>query len=661
MPDKTQRIQRLECIFNAFVELDRFYAEATSLEEYMERAHNLLRALMQAESFYLASYNRQENTVQFIYNRDEKDDSIPPDRKFTLAPVELSPTSWVITNKQRLLLNKRECSEYVHEQQKQANYQLSTSTCAEHWLGVPLVANTGFCLGALVIQSYMPERGYSEEDQSIFRLFASVVASALDKFRIESAIQADLADTHQALSAELVQRRHSEKLQRALYELATLATKAPELSEFYPQVHEIVDSLIYAKNFYVALVDEEQHEMKLVYFVDEIDSEVTSGTVLPIGQGLTSYVLSTRKPQLLVPREVDNLRNEGKIGEVKGNQSYTCWLGVPMISSNILHGIMVVQSYDEKIIFTQDDLKLMHFIANHIASAIEATNNVQQRKEAQLKLARQHRVLEQQHKEMLATIEKLKRTQQQLVQQEKMASLGGLVAGIAHEINTPLGICVTGISHLHDETQFLEKSLADSTLSEDDLVSYLNEVKEASKILDTNIQKAADLVKSFKQVAVDQSSNTVREIRIKQYIDEILLSMRPTLKRVKHNIKVVCDDTYTTVTNAGAISQILSNLIMNSIKHGFEGIEQGNIAIFVEQKGDFTIIRYADDGIGLDDAAMNMLFEPFYTTKRGSGGSGLGTHLVYNLATSALGGRIEAKSELGKGLAYLIKFPTHLE
>ena len=115
------------------------------------------------------------------------------------------------------------------------------------------------------------------------------------------------------------------------------------------------------------------------------------------------------------------------------------------------------------------------------------------------------------------------------------------------------------------------------------------------------------------------------------------------------------------VTNAGAVSQILSNLIMNSIKHGFEGIEQGNIAIFVEQKGDFTIIRYADDGIGLDDAAMNMLFEPFYTTKRGTGGSGLGTHLVYNLATSALGGRIEAKSELGKGLAYLIKFPTHLE
>ncbi|WP_448211342.1 GAF domain-containing protein [Colwellia sp. MEBiC06753] len=656
MTNKEQRLQRLEQIFQTFVKLDSFYPKAQSLNDYIGYVHKLLAKLMPAKNFYLASFNSQEKTIQYLYNVDEKDEPLPPERKFTLATPEQSPTAWVIGNRKMLILDGEKAPLLTFT----GDYW-GEGTKSEHWVGVPLIARTGTCIGAIVIQSYDKAISYTEEDIAIFKLFASIIASALEKHRIESAVQAELDDTHLALSQELIERKHAAKLQNALYQIASLTAKSPPLDEFFQAVHQIIDQLIYSKNFYIALLDEDKQELTLGYFVDEIDNEIKQGMIIPVGEGLSSYVIRTREPQLLTPVKVNDLVQTKEIGALRGSQNYTCWLGVPMISSNILHGVMVVQSYDEKIIFTQQDVELMHYIASHVANAIEATLNEQQRKEAQLKLAKQHRVLEESHRELQSTLAKLKSTQQQLVQQEKMASLGGLVAGIAHEINTPLGICVTGISHLHEETKYLERSIADGSLTEDGLMDYLKEVTEASKILDNNIQRAADLVKSFKQVAVDQSSNSVRQIKLKQYIDEILLSLRPTLKRIKHQIKVSCDENIQITTDAGAISQIISNLIMNSIKHGFDGIEPGNIAIFVEQKNDFTIVRYADDGNGISEEAMAKLFDPFFTTKRGDGGSGLGTHLVYNLVTSALKGRIEAKSEIGKGLAYFIKFPSQLE
>jgi signal transduction histidine kinase len=141
-------------------------------------------------------------------------------------------------------------------------------------------------------------------------------------------------------------------------------------------------------------------------------------------------------------------------------------------------------------------------------------------------------------------------------------------------------------------------------------------------------------------------------------MDEILLSLRPVLKRTNIAIVVECESTLSVTVDAGAISQIFSNLILNSVNHGFEQGEKGKVLIEIYQKNSSIIIRYRDDGIGIDDEALKLLFEPFYTTKRGEGGSGLGTHLVYNLVTSSLKGKITVKSQRGKGLAYLIKFPV---
>jgi len=460
------------------------------------------------------------------------------------------------------------------------------------------------------------------------------------------------------LEQELIERERSEKLHHALYKIASIDYDSSNLDLLYEEVHGVVDELIKAKNFFIALYNEDESNLTIPYFIDEKDELEQLGKKWPLGKGISSYIIRTRKAHLFDLDQVNKLIDEGEISKIIGSADFTSWMGAPMISANFLHGLIIVQSYDEKITYNDDDLQLLKFVAKHVAHAIESVENSLQRKESQLKMATQHRLLEQKNADLIRIVEQLKSTQKELTQKEKMASLGGLVAGIAHEINTPLGICVTGVSHLQEEYKIIKRAVDNKTLTETQLNNFFEDIEEVLKILATNTQRGATLVNSFKQVAVDQSSDEVRSINVHEYIDEIILSLKPTLKRTRIIIDIDCAAELTIEVNAGAISQILSNLILNSVKHGFtEGVE-GKILISAYKKNGHFIIRYNDNGIGLDDDALKLLFDPFYTTKRGEGGSGLGTHLVYNLVTSSLKGKITVKSQVGKGLAYLIKFPV---
>ncbi len=461
------------------------------------------------------------------------------------------------------------------------------------------------------------------------------------------------------LEQQLIEFKYAEKLQHALFKIASISHDEVQLQDLYHQVHLIISKILDAKNLFIALYNEEEKSLYLPYFVDEKDvgDKDITGQTLSVGNGLSSYVIRTRSPQLLTPETIQTLISEQEIDQVLGSSDFTCWMGAPMVTGDILHGIMVVQSYTEDFTYNQKDLQLLDFVANHVAIAIEMNINETQRRESQLRLAEQHRLLEQKNITLTKTINKLQRAQEELVQREKMASLGGLVAGIAHEINTPLGICVTAVSHLTEEHKEIKKAFDEERLTEQALIEYFDEFDQGLKILTTNAQRGADLVRSFKQVAVDQSSNEKRTINMAQYINEILLSLKPKLKRLNHQIMVDCASDLVVDINAGAIAQIISNLIMNSVIHGFEGIERGNIQIKIYSKNQFLLIHFVDDGKGLDEQHLAQLFEPFFTTKRGEGGSGLGTHLVFNLVNSSLNGKIKVKSTLGKGLAYLIKIP----
>ena len=265
--------------------------------------------------------------------------------------------------------------------------------------------------------------------------------------------------------------------------------------------------------------------------------------------------------------------------------------------------------------------------------------------------------LRKRNQELASSMDTLHQAQEQLVESERMASLGGLVAGIAHDVNTPLGVSVTAASFLQERLNNLKTDFEDKSLTSKNMASFIDEAEQTALLLLSNLERASDLIASFKQVAVDQTSETEREFVLGDYINEIIQSLKPSFKHTEHQINVSCPDNLVVTCAPGAIAQIVTNMVVNSITHGFEGKAAGSVTLDVKEDGDNVVIHYQDDGKGLSEEELSKLFDAFFTTKRGEGGSGLGTHIMYNLVTQSLHGHIEADSTLGNGLQYTIRFP----
>jgi signal transduction histidine kinase len=259
--------------------------------------------------------------------------------------------------------------------------------------------------------------------------------------------------------------------------------------------------------------------------------------------------------------------------------------------------------------------------------------------------------------QLTRTLEALTRTQSELVQQEKLAALGGLVAGIAHEINTPLGIGVTAASHLYEQSMRLQKQLDEGAPTRSSLLSYIDNAMQSSQLVLTNLQRASALVRSFKQVAVDQTSEQRRVIDLKTCLEDILLSLRPSLRGSPHQILLDCPAQISWDTYPGALYQCVVNLLMNALQHAFEGRTQGTVRIGARQLGESVRIEVADNGNGMPDEVRGRIFEPFYTTRRGQGGSGLGLHIVFSVVTQVLGGSVECSSAPGEGACFVLLLP----
>jgi two-component system sensor histidine kinase ChiS len=255
-------------------------------------------------------------------------------------------------------------------------------------------------------------------------------------------------------------------------------------------------------------------------------------------------------------------------------------------------------------------------------------------------------------------LQQLQAAQQQLVESEKMAALGNLVAGVAHEINTPIGIGVTAASRLDTLTQELNKKYDEGKMKRTDLEKYLKSAIQGSELILKNLTRAAELIQSFKQVAVDQASERQRTFALKEYLNEILTALRPEFKRTRHEVTIECEENIILSSYPGMFSQIFTNLIMNSLIHGFRGkTEEGRITVMVIKQESHLILRYSDNGKGISPSIINKIFEPFFTTNRHGGGSGLGLHIVYNLVTHNLNGTIQCESVEGEGTTFIIQIP----
>jgi signal transduction histidine kinase len=274
-----------------------------------------------------------------------------------------------------------------------------------------------------------------------------------------------------------------------------------------------------------------------------------------------------------------------------------------------------------------------------------------------LDLARLLRQNREYQKSLEESLEKLHRTQKEMIHSAKMAALGDLVAGVAHEVNTPIGVCVTASSFLSERTRQLRELYEKGEMKRSDLEKYLSLAEESSASVLTNLERAAELVQSFKKVAADQSSEEKRVFDLRSYLEQILVSLRPQFKRTPHTVHVDCPEGLTLDSYPGAIMQIMTNLVMNSLVHGFSDGLPGEIFIKVESVGDDVALSYRDTGVGMDKEQRERIYDPFYTTRRGSGGTGLGMNIVYNLVTQTLKGSILLETAPGQGAVFLLTLP----
>ncbi|MDQ0915293.1 HAMP domain-containing sensor histidine kinase [Paenibacillus sp. V4I5] len=269
--------------------------------------------------------------------------------------------------------------------------------------------------------------------------------------------------------------------------------------------------------------------------------------------------------------------------------------------------------------------------------------------------------LDERYHELQQVLKTLQVTQDQLVQSEKMGALGNLVAGVSHEINTPIGIGVTAISYLDQKTKEFKSLYETGKMKKSDLEQFLSITQETNAMVQSNLERASSLVRSFKQISVDQSVEVKRTFHLKEYLEGIISSLKPTLKKTRLRVDVYCDNELFLYTYPGALSQIITNLVMNSLNHAYATEEEGSLTIRVEDHQDYIILSYTDDGKGMTQEVLDQIFDPFFTTSRGKGGTGLGMNIVYNLVTQSLNGTIEGSSTLGQGSLFTITIPKEEE
>jgi two-component system NtrC family sensor kinase len=257
-----------------------------------------------------------------------------------------------------------------------------------------------------------------------------------------------------------------------------------------------------------------------------------------------------------------------------------------------------------------------------------------------------------------AKVEELTKTRHELVQSEKMASLGRLVAGFAHELNTPIGVAVNSTSLLQEKIHLVNQLIEQEEVDEDELISILDSINQMTELTLSNLRRASSLVGSFKRTAIDQSSDELRQFQVKRAIEDVINTLYNNFKKIAIDIKITCPNDLVIYSFPGAIDQILTNLMMNSFIHGFEeGKKAGQIHIEVQLLENQVHLIYSDTGKGIQPENLSNIFEPFFTTHRAHGGSGLGLYICYNLVTNQLKGQMTCDSTVDQGTTFHLNFP----
>ncbi|RKZ85388.1 MAG: serine/threonine protein kinase [Candidatus Parabeggiatoa sp. nov. 3] len=376
---------------------------------------------------------------------------------------------------------------------------------------------------------------------------------------------------------------------------------------------------------------------------------------LPLEKAGEEWLVSTAVINTVLRDKIPLVLNDATHEETLVNDLYVLKkqpksvLGQPILYHGRLTGVLYLENNLMSNAFTSDRLAVLKLLSTQMAISLENAKIV-----ANLDAKVDERTIQ-----LNVKIEELTHTRNELVQSEKMASLGRLVAGFAHELNTPIGVAVGTASTGQKKIKAILHLLDEEEVDEEELVSGLERLDEMAELTLSNLDRAANLVSSFKRTAIDQSSDEVRHFEVKRAIFDVINTLQNHFKQTAIEFQVDCPSDLAVYSMAGALEQILTNLMMNSLIHGFsEGKDSGSINIMARLEKNNLHFEYSDTGKGIASENLKKIFEPFFTTHRAHGGSGIGLYICYNVVTSQLNGTITCDSTLSNGVRFVIEFPV---
>lgn len=339
------------------------------------------------------------------------------------------------------------------------------------------------------------------------------------------------------------------------------------------------------------------------------------------------------------------------------------YVGVPLHSSTGQVVGLVVGLFEKSIENSESVANAFQFFEGRISAELERTNIVQELQKMNDEL---EQLVDERTKKLKNALLSLEQTQQQMIEQEKQASLGRLVVGVAHEINTPLGVSILAGTTLSETINGLNTVIEAKQLTKPKLVKYCSEIEEAASIINFNLSRAAELVTNFKQISSDQINDEVVSLELNDWLAKVVSSLNPLARQHDVSLQKVTTQTSCVCTTYPAkLYQVINNVISNAVKHAFDKAENNQepcCTVTCEYNDAETLqLTISDNGRGIDQETLTHIYEPFYTTKRGQGGTGLGMSIVYSLVTGPLCGKVSIETKPSTGTSVIITLPLSVK
>jgi len=670
---KLKRLERSESLQRALFAISDLAASDRDMRDMLHGVHTIVGELMYAQNFYIVWHDAERDSLRFLYYVDIADPEPPGD------DVEIAMSSIQHSLTWHLLRGAKPLMGTTEQLRKQVSGELAIwGPPSQDWLGVPMLRD-GHAHGAIVVQSYEQKGCFSADDRALLEFVGSHILVALERKRSKQDLEhqvrvrtTELAAANQVLQHEIAERQHAERLQAALFQIAQLAMVDIDRTEFCRRVHSAIGALINAENFYIALISDDRASLEFAYFIDKIEQERPSRS---LGSGLSEYVLRTG-PALLRTAEIMDLARKGEIDLETADLGpvAACWLGVPLVVNEKTIGLIVVQSYDEATVYGPADQELLSFVASQVANSLHRRRSAEDLREAyatlKQRIEERTQELYSRNAELEIAYAKLKSAQEQAIQSEKLASIGQLAAGVAHEINNPIGYVNSNLATLQGYVARLlsaidaygaitrQSGAATAAASEEirrriDIAFLVVDMPQLISESREGIDRVCKIIRDLKDFSRHDRGEAWANVDIHQLLESTLNIVSNQLKYKAEIVKTFADLPLIECLPS-ELNQVFLNILMNA---GQAIKERGIITVSTGHSADKVWVAIGDDGEGIPEDVLPRIFDPFFTTKPVGSGTGLGLSISYGIVTKHHG-NIEITSVTGQGTLVRIELPV---